>query len=783
MNPHYLGCSYRRAITVALLGGALFALTPAADAASNLESRMEVASRCGAPEPRVDVASLPLLFAPNRGQSLPGIAYEAHALGSAAVFLGGRGGAALRLDEIDGLPARSLRFHFPGARPVAEPTELARAEMSLLVGDEPSRWLSHLPTYGAIVYRDLFSGVDLQYRGDGRRLTATFTVAPGSDAQRIQWRMASREPEDLVMRGRRLLVRLDAKGRRSVAWQPPRAWQMAGAERVPVAVSYRLRGTEVGFRFGRHDRSRPLQIEVALGHSPYFDAHGAAIGPDGLTYVTAGTPGPWAGRGRSSRRDVAVARVDAERGEILGLTLIGGRGDDLGRAIALTAWGDTLVTGETFSEDFPVVDAIQSTPGGAGDAFVLLLSGDGSNLVRSTYLGGPGVDAARGLALADDGLYLLGTAGERFPRFQPEAVSFAAFFPHRPQRARQRYFVSRLTSDASDLQGTADLLAARTSEGLRAWTSCDGREVFVGVGFELERPSPGGKAEQICYPSHESASPDLSPRYLPCGGGGTLDPYEISLSTSFSTCPEIGQGWGYHAFCWKARLRSVAYNAPSSGMPTGTVVGSAANTLNSLEASPSVWPDGNPPGSWFGRSSQSAAELAVGAAISMHRWDAPSYSNLAGPDRRIGIKRVVLEILDVNVSSMTELCDALGWNDNSIPEDDAARYCINEHGGKFVLDSVTYDWWDASFHADRNDGGIEFANQYTQFEPWVSDPPDDEEAELVLDAARRLRRRVFVRVTPGDVVEILVHEGVPQPSIAPRSEGIRLLVRLDDLGG
>lgn len=784
MNPHDSECSYRRAAAVALLAGALLATTPSAGAASNLESRMEAAAACGPPEVHVDVASLPLLFALNRGQSWPGVAYEAHSIGSAAVFLGRRGGARLRLDAIDGLPARSLRFHFPGALPVVEPAEPTRAETSFLVGDDPSRWLSHLPTYGAVVYRDLYAGVDLRYRGDGQRLMATFTVAPGSDPGRIHWRIASRQPEDLALREGRLSVRLDPKGRRSVAWQAPRAWQMDGSERVPVAAAYRLQGSEVGLRLGRYARSRPLQIEVVLAHSPYFDRYGAAAGADGLTYVTAGTPGSWLGRRRGMRRDVVVARIDAERGEVFGLTLIGGRGDDRGRAIALTPWGETLVAGETFSADFPVVDAVQSTPGGAGDAFVLLLSGDGSNLLRSTYHGGPGSDAARGLALAEDGLYLLGTAGAGFPRARPEAVSFAAFFPHRPQRARERYFVSRLTSDASDLEGTADLLAARALEGLRVWTSCDRREVFVGVGFEIERRSPAGVAAKLCLSSGSSGALSLSPRYLPCGGGGgTPDPYEISLSTDFSTCPEIGQGWGYHAFCWKARHRSVSYSAPSSGMPTGTVSGADANTLNSFEASTSVWPDGNPPGSWFGRSSRSAAELAVGAAISIHRWDAPSYGNLAGPGRRIGIKRVVLDVLDAIVSSMTDLCDAQGWNDNSKREDDTARGCINDHGGEFVLDTVTYDWWDSSFHADEEDDALKFGDYYTQFEPWVSDPPDDDEGELVLEAARRLRGRIFVRVTPKDLVETIVLEGVPRPPIAPRSDGVGLLVRLDDLGG
>jgi hypothetical protein len=71
--------------------------------------------------------------------------------------------------------------------------------------------------------------------------------------------------------------------------------------------------------------------------------------------------------------------------------------------MAVDRSGVLSVAGETLSTDFPTVNAVDSTFGGGGsDAFVTSVGPDGS-FVQSTYLGGDGVDAGRGLAVDGDG--------------------------------------------------------------------------------------------------------------------------------------------------------------------------------------------------------------------------------------------------------------------------------------------------------------------------------------------------------------------------------------------
>jgi hypothetical protein len=85
-------------------------------------------------------------------------------------------------------------------------------------------------------------------------------------------------------------------------------------------------------------------------------------------------------------------------------TLFGGSGDDRIRDIVLDSQGNILITGGTFSDDLPVLDAVQPEYGGGtlppgeyfhsmGDAFVAKFTPD-YELLWSTYIGGSGFELA-----------------------------------------------------------------------------------------------------------------------------------------------------------------------------------------------------------------------------------------------------------------------------------------------------------------------------------------------------------------------------------------------------
>lgn len=118
-------------------------------------------------------------------------------------------------------------------------------------------------------------------------------------------------------------------------------------------------------------------------------------------------------------RDVSLAKYVIEPGGRLTLvywTALGGSGDDLPAALAVDDSGNVYVAGMTASTNFPTAGrAHQTSSGGSWDAFVAKINPrlpGAESLVYSTYLGGPGVDAATALTLDPvAGLVVVGYTG------------------------------------------------------------------------------------------------------------------------------------------------------------------------------------------------------------------------------------------------------------------------------------------------------------------------------------------------------------------------------------
>ena len=97
--------------------------------------------------------------------------------------------------------------------------------------------------------------------------------------------------------------------------------------------------------------------------------------------------------------DAFVLKIDPTGTRLVYATYFGGNEGDAGRGIAIDAGGNAYVTGLTRSTDFPTRNAVQPAYGGNGDAFVMKLNADGSALTYSTYLGGTNGDDSHAIAV------------------------------------------------------------------------------------------------------------------------------------------------------------------------------------------------------------------------------------------------------------------------------------------------------------------------------------------------------------------------------------------------
>ena len=101
--------------------------------------------------------------------------------------------------------------------------------------------------------------------------------------------------------------------------------------------------------------------------------------------------------------DAFVCGVANDGSRILFATYLGGSGADVINDLFVGQDGRIAVVGYTSSMDFPVVQALQISPGGSFDAFMAVLGANGATLDFGSYVGGGGDDRAYGVAPLGDG--------------------------------------------------------------------------------------------------------------------------------------------------------------------------------------------------------------------------------------------------------------------------------------------------------------------------------------------------------------------------------------------
>ncbi len=312
--------------------------------------------------PRSSAASgspLPLVFEENRGQADPRVKFLARGAGY-VLFI-----TAAEAVLADRRTGQAVRVHLRGARPDAEVAGLEPlpGRIHYIRGRDHAEWRTGVATYARVAYREAYPGIDAIYKATGSRFEQEFLVRPDADPAAIRLafegvqKVAVDDAGDLVLATAGAPVRL---GR-------PAAYQEIDGVRRAISAAWSTRGSkEAGFRLGPYDRSHALVIDPVI---------------------------TWA-------------------------TYLGGNGADQAFAIAVDSAGNSYVTGDTDSTNFPTTDGSRLAVGASQtDVFVTKLNPTGQALVYSVYIGGSGTDGGRGIALDPSGnAYVAGfTASTDFP--------------------------------------------------------------------------------------------------------------------------------------------------------------------------------------------------------------------------------------------------------------------------------------------------------------------------------------------------------------------------------
>jgi len=385
--------------------------------------------------------NLPLEFIPNAGQTDSRVKF--YIKGSdrtlyfspegvtLALFEETKAAKSERKEVLSGLKERKsgpreswvVKMDFVGARKDIAPEGLDKtgAAFSYFKGSRED-WHTGLPGYRRIIYRNLWPGIDLVYKGDVGRLKYEFIVGPGVDPGLIRLNIQGANGVT-VDKDSRLVV--DTPLEKIIDDKPLVYQDNKIGRQKPVEAAYKLEkakagSTQVEFSLADYDRSLPLVIDPAtlvycgfIGGSGSEEGYGIAVDGSGSAYIMGDTGstettfpvGVGPDLTLNGNYDVFVAKVNASGTGLDYCGFIGGSGSEGGNGIAVDGSGSAYITGDTNSTEttFPVWVGPDLTFNGYRDAFVAKVNASGTGLDYCGYIGGSNWDEAIAIAVNGSG--------------------------------------------------------------------------------------------------------------------------------------------------------------------------------------------------------------------------------------------------------------------------------------------------------------------------------------------------------------------------------------------
>lgn len=357
-------------------------------------------------------------------------------------------------------------------------------------GRDETNWQSHVPAFREIIYHEVRPGVDVIFGTRGGKLTYRLVSSPSNGSQRIAFDYAG---IDAIDAGDDCELLRTPVG--TLVHSPPDGEEGVGTFLFDVLGAGGIDGVL--------DES-DLVWSTFLGGDDRDD-----IGKNAIALDSSGNP-VLTGTTKSSdfpttegvydtllngTYDAFVAKLEASGDSLLWGTYLGGGSNDQGWALSLDSSGNVLLTGYTTSSDFPTTGAADDTSyNGSGDAFVAKLSGSGSSLSWSTYLGGEDLEYPWDLSIdsSSDVLVVGYTASSDFPT-EPTNVYDTSY-----NGGSHDVFVTKVNSDGSSLEWSTFIGGDDTDWGFAIDLDDSGDPVVAGSTESEDFPTTRGAV----YPNH-----------------------------------------------------------------------------------------------------------------------------------------------------------------------------------------------------------------------------------------------------------------------------------------
>ncbi len=261
----------------------------------------------------------------------------------------------------------NLRVDFKNCNthPIFEERDKSSSKSNFFIGENPSSWKTDVTSFNTLVYKELYKNVDLIYYNLPGGVKSDFIIKQNGSISDITLNYSG--VNGLLINGNGDLILNTVSG--EITEKIPEAYQIINGKKILVTVRYYIEnGNDVKFKVENYNTDYELIIDPQLIYCSYF----------------------------------------------------GGTGDDIMFAgdIERDATGNIYFTGRTTSFDFPVTaGSYSSSNSGGNDVFVVKMNPQGTQIIFSTFIGGPGNDYGYGIELSGPGndIIVTGVANSGFP--------------------------------------------------------------------------------------------------------------------------------------------------------------------------------------------------------------------------------------------------------------------------------------------------------------------------------------------------------------------------------
>jgi hypothetical protein len=289
-------------------------------------------------------------------------------------------------------------------------------ESNYFYGNDATKWVKNARSYEEVLYKNVWTGIDILYHFADGNLKYDIIVGEYSDPNVISFCIEGHHGLDIEASGLKIFI----------------------SEKVIISdtnlIAFYQDETAVPIKFKKtSENTFGFDVKKAEGRTliidPVIFSDSTFLGGSGSDYAidmalddsnniiilgtTSSTDFPnTTGAYQREPRDIILTKMNDKATDLIFSTYLGALRGDNPYGLEVDDNNDIYVAGQTWSQDFPTTSGVfqESDPSGTyPDVFVLKLNSQGSNLLYSTYIGGTQSDYAYDIKVRNGNAYVVGS--------------------------------------------------------------------------------------------------------------------------------------------------------------------------------------------------------------------------------------------------------------------------------------------------------------------------------------------------------------------------------------